>query len=303
MDRQKKLIPIDEEPAQARPKALPAPFSAMPAVKTRYKLLISDLDNTLLDEEKKACETDLKAIKRLVEAGFIFTFATGRGPGATARLHKQLGANAPAIIFNGARIVDFENGGKVIFSKVMERGAAIRALEYASELNTTVMAFEGENCMASKHDKWVDFYERSTTASCLVVGDLVKYVSSLPSGMELTKMIFFSEPGDRDGIIRKLQDGFPEFTSVATTPCYSEMLPLGVSKGFALTKLAKYLGLETDEIVAVGDAPNDIEMMEVAGLGAAVMNADDVVKASADIIVGPVGQGGIAELISIAFGI
>ena len=131
----------------------------------------------------------------------------------------------------------------------------------------------------------------------------MKYVSSLPSGMELTKLIFFSDPSERDRIIEKLQDNFQEFTSVATTPCYSEMLPLGVSKGFALTKLAKYLGLEMGEIVAVGDAPNDIEMMEVAGLGAAVMNADDIVKASADIIVGPGGQGGIAELISIAFGI
>jgi hydroxymethylpyrimidine pyrophosphatase-like HAD family hydrolase len=81
------------------------------------------------------------------------------------------------------------------------------------------------------------------------------------------------------------------------------VLPPGISKGFALKKLAQYMGIDIESIVAVGDAPNDIEMIEIAGLGAAVENADDLVKACSDIIVKPVGEGGIAELISIAFGL
>jgi len=303
MDFKEKCKAIEEESALARPKAGPAPLSAMPMARTRYRMLVSDLDNTLLDEDKRPCEQDLAAIRRLVDAGFIFTFATGRGPGSTSRIYRELGANAPAIIFNGARIVDFANGGRKIFASVMSRGPAVRAIEFSKSLGTTVMAFEGENCLASSRNEWVDFYEKATSSVSLLVGDMVHYVSQMPEGIELTKLVFFSEPGRRDEIVARLKAEFSEFNCVGTTPNYSEVLPPGISKGFALHKLAKFVGVDMESIVAVGDAPNDIEMIREAGLGAAVENADDCVKTEADIIVRAVGTGGIAELISIAFGL
>lgn len=303
MDLADKLNAIEDERALAGPEVKPAPLSAVPAMGVRYRMLVSDLDNTLLDEEKRVCAEDLAAIRRLTEAGFIFTFATGRGPGSTSRIYRELGANAPAIIFNGARIVDFANGARKIFSKVMDRVAAVRAIEFANKLGTTVMAFEGENCLAAGRDRWVEFYEKSTSCTSLLVGDLARYVSQMPEGMELVKLIFFSEPDRRDEVVARLSEGFPEFTAVGTTPFYSEILPPGISKGYALSILARYLGIDKEAIVVAGDAPNDIEMIRLAGLGAAVENADDCVKAEADIIIRPVGAGGIAQLISLAFGV
>lgn len=294
---------MEDERTLARPEAMPAPSSLATSVKARYRMLVSDLDNTLLDDQKEFCQADLRAVRRLVDSGFIFTFATGRGSGSTAGIHRLLGPNAPVIIFNGARIVDLQNSGKVIYSRVMERGRAVAAIEAAKEIGATVLAFEGDNCLAGDRDEWVDFYERTIKVDCLVVGELQSYVTSLPAGMEITKLLFFSEPHRRDFVVEEMRRRVPELPTVATTPYYSEMLPPGVSKGSALKRLAKYLGLELDEVVAVGDAPNDIEMIECAGLGAAVENADDIVKASADIIVRAVGNGGIAELIGIAFGL
>lgn len=294
---------MEEDRTLARPEAMPAPRSIGTSAQSRYRMLVSDLDNTLLDEQKEFCQADLRAIKRLMDAGFIFTFATGRGSGSTAGIYRQLDPNAPVIIFNGARIVDFRDGGKVVSSSVMDRNRAVAAIGAAKEIGTTVLAFEGDNSLAEARDEWVDFYERTIKVDCLVVGDLQSHVTSLPAGMEITKLLFFSKPENRRYVVDEMRRRIPDLPTVATTPFYSEMLPPGVSKGSALKKLARYLGLELDEIVAVGDAPNDIEMIECAGFGAAVENADDIVKASADIIVRAVGRGGIAELINIAFGI
>lgn len=298
-----RLETIKEELPQAGRDMAAAARSAASSAKTRYRMLVSDLDNTLLDEKKQACQEDLAAIARLVEAGFLFTFATGRGSGSAPKLYEQLGANAPAIVYNGARIVDYADGSKVIFSAVMDRAGALQVIGTADELDSTVIVFQGDDALAASRDGWVEFYEQATSSKCLVVGDLTAYVMGLPQGMELTKLVFFSEPERRNSLTSSLTERFPGFNCMGTTPHYTEILPPGISKGYALVKLARYMGLELDEIVVAGDAPNDIDMIEKAGLGAAVENAEPLVKASADIIIGAVGKGGIAELIGLAFGL
>lgn len=292
----------EEKAALAGTKPMPAPASVILRAQSRYSMLVTDLDNTLLDEEKNASAEDLAAIRRLTDAGFLFTFATGRGPGSTGRYFVELGANVPAIIFNGARIMDFASG-RVLFNATLNREPAIRAIKHAKSLGLSTIAFGAESCLTEKADYWKSYYEKATGAECLLVDDLAEHSAALPSGMELTKLILFSEPERRDEIVGEFTRAFPEFHIVGTTPNYTEILPFGISKGFALEKLAKYLGVELASIVAVGDAPNDIEMIKCSGLGAAVANADDVVKAYADITVKQVGKGGIAELISIAFGL
>lgn len=296
-------IPVaDEKAALAGTKPMPAPASVILRANTRYRMLVTDLDNTLLDEEKRASAEDVAAIRRLTDAGFLFTFATGRGPGSTGRYFTELGANVPAIIFNGARIMDFASG-RMLFNATLKREPAIRAIKHAKSLGLSTIAFGAESCLTEKADYWKGYYEKATGAECLLVEDLAEHSAALPSGMELTKLILFSEPERRDEIVDEFTRTFPEFHTVGTTPNYTEILPFGISKGFALEKLARYLGVEMGTIVAVGDAPNDIEMIECSGLGAAVANADAVVKACADITVKQVGKGGIAELISIAFGL
>ena len=296
-------MPISDEKASlAGVKPMPAPSSAIYGPKPRYRMLVTDLDNTLLDEDKKASPEDIAAIRRLTEAGYLFTFATGRGPGSTARYFSELGANVPAIIFNGARIMEFASD-RMLFNATLKREPAIRAIKHAKAMGLSTIAFGAESCLTEKADYWKSYYEKATGADCLLVEDLAEHSAALPSGMELTKLILFSGPERRDEIVEEFGKAFPEFHTVGTTPNYTEILPFGISKGFALEKLARYLGVELGSIVAVGDAPNDIEMIKCSGLGAAVANADAVVKACADIIVKQVGKGGIAELISIAFGI
>lgn len=296
-------MPVHEEKAAlAGTKPMPAPASVLLRAQTRYRMLVTDLDNTLLDEDKSASTEDLAAIRRLTDAGFLFTFATGRGPGSTGKYFTELGANVPAIIFNGARIMDFK-AGRVLFNATLTREPAIRAIKHAKAMGLSTIAFGAESCLTEKADYWKAYYEKATGAECLLVDDLAEHSAALPSGMELTKLILFSEAERRDEIVEEFTEAFPEFHTVGTTPNYTEILPFGISKGFALEKLAKYLGVEMGSIVTVGDAPNDIEMIQLSGLGAAVANADDIVKASADIIVKQAGKGGIAELISIAFGL
>ena len=87
------------------------------------------------------------------------------------------------------------------------------------------------------------------------------------------------------------------FSCVRSQPVIYEAMPSGVTKAFALERLAKQLDVNPQEIMAIGDANNDIEMLEYAGLGVAMGNASDYVKGLADAITDSCEENGVATAI------
>ncbi|MBP5603961.1 MAG: HAD-IIB family hydrolase [Ruminiclostridium sp.] len=241
--------------------------------------IITDLDGTLLDDDKNIAEADIRAIKEFRAAGGTFAAATGRGIAMAQRVIGDLDINFPCVIFNGAAVYDFR-ADKFLWASSMPEisNTYIRMLEnefpdigieilhektvYVTDNNQTVvehMAFE----------KLTPTYR--TLDEVPVEGRLKVLIAYPPERMQ--NIIDFTQKYCLDKV-----------NWVHSSPMYYEMLPEGVSKASGCRKLIELTGMKKF-FVAAGDFGNDRDMIAQADLGVAVANALDSVKEAADIVV------------------
>lgn len=246
----------------------------------KKRLLVSDMDHTLLDEQSRLSAENLAAIRRHVEGGGLFTVATGRAP-AAIRIFPELlpYINLPVVTGNGGQVVDLSAGDRVIrrwtlpppiyplMEELLARFPALGAVSYFS-LNGFV-SFRVTPEIEGLIEK-----EQRPALPHTVASSPKPWNKTLMTGAHpyLEEVKVWLDPRV-EGMGRTV---FSEDT-------YLEILPLGVSKGSALAVILEREGIDPAQVVAVGDALNDREMLELAGLGVAVANASSALKAVADV--------------------
>ena len=123
-------------------------------------------------------------------------------------------------------------------------------------------------------------------------------VDEMTPEMNIIKMMMIDEPEVLDPAIAKLPLHFTEkYTTVKSTPFYYEIMNKNASKGNALAKLADHLGLNKNEVMAIGDNENDFSMIDYAGIGVAMGNATENVKTIADVHTTSNDEDGVAQII------
>lgn len=254
------------------------------------KLLVSDMDSTLLNDEHKVTEENFEAIKYFISEGGIFTVASGRMVDAVRIYLERLLINAPAILHNGAKIYDFSSE-RVICEKFIEseRKAAYRkvyenqpqfGLEVYSKEHIYVLreCFETPRLKATPYD--------------------VTY--SMPDNIwneEWTKALIIGKEEELDVFEPIYREKYDNGYSVRSGKCYLDIVANGVSKGLGVEFLSEKLGIKKCNIYTVGDNMNDLEMIRLAGHGFAVKNAVDALKNQAEAIVPSNNNGAIAYII------
>ena len=255
-------------------------------------LLASDADGTLLTDDKRILDIDKAAIREFRALGGLFTIATGRGVTYARPIADELELDIPAVIFNGAAVYDFRRNEFLWRCALPDR-----AIEHI-----------------------MHFVERFPSVGVEILrGDEVYVVKSSAreeehvtyGGMNPVRCAIDDVP--RDGWIKTLLadeahviDGVTDFAKclkindlhmVRSGPYYFEILPYGVNKGGALEKLIEISGFDGRYLVAVGDFMNDLEMLRMADVKIAVSNAEEVVKAEAELIVCDNNSGAISEIV------
>ena len=110
------------------------------------------------------------------------------------------------------------------------------------------------------------------------------------------KMMMIDDPEILSGAFKKIPaEYFEKYTIVRSTPYFLEVLNSNASKGLALKELSEHLGVKKAEVMAIGDAENDLSMIEFAGTGIAMGNASETVKAAADYTVATNLEDGVKE--------
>ena len=128
------------------------------------------------------------------------------------------------------------------------------------------------------------------------VGDLRKAI------LEPTPKMVALELSDRvDDIIVKMRERFPQLSMANSSRYVIEIMPKGIDKGYGLSMVAKSLGISKEETVAIGDSMNDLPMVEWAGLGVAVANADERLKSAADKVTKEEMSYGVLEIVNELF--
>ena len=240
-------------------------------------LLCTDLDGTLLRNDKSISKENLDAIEYFKSEGGYFTFITGRMPYFSEEIYQKVKPNAPIGCINGGGVYDFET--KQYLHAVTLPFSVHELVDYVRphfqalgiQLNTLEHLY-----FCTDNDVNVKF-RRDTKLPYLTCD---YHENTEPIG----KILFTHSENSALLHLAELLNNHPranEFDFVRSEQTFYEILPKGIHKGAALAPLAKSIGVDLSHTVAVGDYNNDIEMIQTAALGYAVANATDEVKAVA----------------------
>ncbi len=257
-------------------------------------LLVTDLDGTLLRNDKRVSEENLRAIEYFKSEGGLFTFVTGRVPQGAVPAYEMVAPNAPCGCSNGGCIYDYRTN-ELLWHRELSRSVLTIVADVDREFPTTgieVCAFDKiyfckKNASTERHR----LNERFPDLSC----DYREVTD--PIGK-----ILFAESDE--GTLFRLMDWMQkhplaeEFSLIRSDKEYYEILPKGASKGDLLVKLAELLNVPLGKSIAVGDNDNDVSMIRAAGVGVAVANAYDSVKAVADRITVSNEEHAIAQIVA-----
>ncbi|MBD5130133.1 MAG: HAD hydrolase family protein [Ruminococcaceae bacterium] len=257
-------------------------------------IYMTDLDGTLLTDDKRILDKDMKAIERFRKGGGLFTTATGRGWAMARRIvEDELHLDIPSVLFNGAGVFDFKQDK---FLWQCEIGAQAR--DYIRRINDMFpnkLGFE----VLHQHTVFVPFInetEREHLEMESVTADR-RPLDEIPEGGWL-KFVIAAPPDELDLVEKTVRSGgFEDAQWVRSAPHYFECLPRGVDKSRGFAELIRLLHAEDRFSVASGDYMNDTAMIQKADLGVAVASAQESVKAAADIIVCDNNSGAISEVI------
>jgi len=264
-----------------------------------YKLLVLDIDGTLLDKNGVISAEDRKALARVGDLGLPVSLSTGRVAQACLGIISQLSLDSYHIFFDGA-LVSNPNHGKEIYVQPIDKMVAKQAIEFA-HLNGINLEFYSADHYFVERETWAsdirrDFYHTPPT---------VVDISKLWQKERIIKGVLTLRSPEERARAEILYLQFKDSLSFSwtKTPAYPEVdfinvLAPEVSKGKALEALASFLGIPLTEVMAVGDETNDISLLSSAGLAIAMGDAPDEVKAVADYVTLDVDHNGLAAAVN-----
>lgn len=268
-------------------------------METKTKALFLDLDGTLLNDQKEITPGNRSAIEKALAAGHRVVITTGRPLVSAIEQARRLDLTGPGcylIAFNGGIIYDL-GAKKVIFEKNVPLELVQAVFAEANRRGLHIQTYDERQVLVESRCDG-----EAVRRYCSII--LMTY-SVVPSVAALTRepakmlLIDFQNKAPLEDfqawVLERYGDKLDSFFSCEQ---YLEVIPRGMSKGNALLQLAGLLGIPQQNTVAAGDAANDLSMIEAAGVGVAMCNGTEEVKAAADTVTTrDNNHDGIAEVI------
>ena len=256
----------------------------------QYKMLVTDFDNTLLRTDHTILDKTWKAIKEFERRGGKFVICTGRMLSTILVTIKPFDLHGEIIAFQGGVVADLDTGD-ILLKKYVNPDDALSLLKDLEAAGYYIQIYSNGDYFVNRYTKRTQrYYEANAHLMPIVIGENVsEYVQK--NNLKLDKIVFGL---DDDGFVTydevqpvmtafdKKYGGRLVFNSSNTL--LIEAVSAGCTKGEAVEFVANRHGIAREEVICMGDALNDASMIEWAGLGVAVENATDDLKALADEI-------------------
>lgn len=249
------------------------------------KALFLDLDGTLLNDQKEITPGNRRAIVRALSAGHQIVITTGRPLVSAIDQARQLALDGPGcylIAYNGGMIYDLGTR-RVIFQKTIPPELVRPVFAEARRRGVHIQTYSGAQVLV---EPWCA--TETVARYCRLIGMTYAVLPDIRAlEEEPSKLLVIDyrrqEPlyAFRDWVLSQFGDRLDSFFSCDQ---YLEIVPRGLNKGSALLRLAVLLGLPQERTVAVGDAANDLSMLQAAHVGVAMRNSTEEVKALADAV-------------------
>jgi len=247
-----------------------------------YKMLVTDMDDTLLMDDLTISKENKEAISKALEAGVRVILCSGRATNSMAKYVKELELNKKeeyAISYNGAVIFDIRTLEHIYEENISHEDAKF-LFEIGKKNNLFVQTYQDDYVYVEKKTPYSDRYAKISGLEVKEVGDLSKWLKG-----DVIKVLFQGEKEKLDQLAKELKPVLEgRFHMFFSKPTYLEFTNIHVNKGLTVKRLREKLGLKKDEVICVGDSFNDLYMIKEGGLGVAVANAHPAIRQEADYI-------------------
>lgn len=262
----------------------------------KYKIIVLDLDGTLTNSKKEISPATREALLDIQKRGFKVVLASGRPtPGVVMHAKElQLDEYGGYILsYNGARIIDCKSN-TVIFQKTLPAEVIPELHHYALEAGVGIISYDTDKIIAGTDiNEYMELEARINHLEIEKVDDFVGYLN-----YPVNKCLMSGEHEILLEVQKKLKKKYNSLLSIYfSEPFFLEIMPQNVDKAQSLLTLLNTIGISSDEMICCGDGFNDISMIQIAGLGVAMENAQDVVKEAADYITLSNDDDGILQVI------
>ena len=272
------------------------------------KLIASDLDGTIIDNNNQISSYDLEAINKLNHNNINFAVCTGKTYSMTKNLCKDLKATY-GIFGNGTQIINLKTGEEIVRNNITNKKKK-KCINIANENNLHCHIYTDDKIISQKSLKYIAFRNYQLYKNDVefeIVNSLKEYIEQ--ESPSILKLVISSTKDlgkvrqdilsleNLEAIQIKKYDRYKD-KIIDEEYEYLDIVPKNITKYSALKQLGNYLNISNQEVMAVGDNMNDIEMIENAGIGVAIGGSyEDVINKAKYVTKNTVKTGGFAEAV------
>lgn len=261
-----------------------------------YKLLVLDLDGTLTNKKKEITPHTLQVLKEAQQKGLKIVLASGRPTYGIVPLAEQLELKhfgGYIMAFNGGLILDCATG-ETIYQNFLDPSVYPYLYEKGNTKDFKILSYKDEYIVSEDIANEYVAYEARLNKMPLMQVENFLDVITFPE----PKCLIVGNPEILKDLEVEMREKLQNCMSVyRSEPFFLELLPLGIDKAKCLEKLLERMQIDRKNVIACGDGFNDLSMIEFAGLGVAMANAQQVVKNAADYITLSNEEDGVAAVV------
>ena len=264
------------------------------------KLIAMDMDGTLLsDDHISVSQNNRDALAEAHSKGIKLAIATGRTLSTTGNICDQIPEIDYIMFSNGAGVYD-RLKDKIFYKNCMEWETASSFLPYLEKYSRFIELYVDGRAYAQNKDGEEFPYSIIPPVFIKELGKgitVVKDFTAELKGRDVEKVIFYTESEKDSDTALSYLTSIPDIFVSSSVKSSIEFTKAGADKGSAVSGICRYMGITEDEVMALGDAGNDIPMLRTAGYGIAMENADDITKSAARFITDRNTGDGVAKAI------
>lgn len=256
------------------------------------KAVALDLDGTLLNSKKEISEENKNILKKLSENGVEILIVTGRPYPITKKIAESLEIPLTVICYNGARVMNLKTD-EIIFEKVLEEKQVLKIIEFCRKNKKDLNLFQNDVWYVEDLESiGTKYYKKNSRLE-----PTLKSFDTFDSFKMIKSIII-----DENNVLEEVEKELREILGNSIYFTYSqdkylEILNKEVNKGLTLKNVLEEKGIEMSECIAFGDAHNDLEMLELAGVGVAMGNAHEILKSRVQHITDTNDNNGVGKFL------
>jgi Cof subfamily protein (haloacid dehalogenase superfamily) len=260
----------------------------------KYKMLVLDMDDTLLTDDHRISDKNKAALRKAQDLGVYVVLASGRPTPAMTTYAEELELaryDSYILAYNGAVIMRTKDES-ILFEQSLTKEEIHRLYDFSVAHKVHIITYINGKIVSETDSPYIDV-ERKIT------GMPFEKVSNFKAAINgpAIKCILLEEPNYLKAVEAILKKEMPDKSVATSKPYFLEVTHHGIDKAESLKRLAAKLNIKQEEIIAVGNAGNDLSMVEYAGLGIWVDNVNPELRDKADVIVASNNNDGVAEVV------